>query len=395
MIPPAAVVADWILECTACGATRDPEGLPGVCDCGEPWLVRYPTRAQTIVDRTELRRRQGMWRFRTWLPILPGEQPVSLGEGDTPLVRAQRAGSALGLADLWIKDESANPTGSFKARGLSAAVTRAAAAGATGFVLPTAGNAGVAAAAYGARAGLPVRVYAPRSTPATILAQMKVFGADLVLLDGHIGDCGKAARAYAAETGFVDLSTLREPYRIEGKKTLGLEIALAFNWMLPDALVYPAGGGTGLIGMWKAFGELLAAGWVTGPLPRMYAVQAEGCAPVVRAFEEGASRCTAWDEPWTMASGLRVPAPLGGRLMLEAITDSGGGAVAVSEELLSRTAADVSRAEGIDISPEGGAALAGAGLLREAGALAREERIVVFNTGAGWLYRPGAELPRA
>jgi threonine synthase len=388
-------VADWILECTACGAMRDPDGFPGVCDCGEPWLVRYPTRAQTIVDRTELRRRQGMWRFRTWLPILPGESPISLGEGDTPLIPAQRAGAALGLSDLWIKDESANPTGSFKARGLSAAVTRATAAGAQGFVLPTAGNAGVAAAAYGARAGLPVRVYAPRSTPATILAQMRVFGADLVLLDGHIGDCGKAARAHAAETGFVDLSTLREPYRIEGKKTLGLEVALAFNWTLPDALVYPAGGGTGLIGMWKAFGELLAAGWVSGALPRMYAVQAAGCAPVVRAFEEGALRCAPWEDPWTIASGLRVPAPLGGRLMLEAITDSGGGAVAVSEELLASTAADLSRAEGIDISPEGGAALAGAGLLREAGAIEREDRVVVFNTGAGWLYRPGAELPRA
>ncbi|HEU4828863.1 MAG TPA: threonine synthase [Gemmatimonadales bacterium] len=384
---------DWTLECTACGATRNAEGLPGVCECGEPWLVRYPSRPQTIVDRTELRRRHGMWRFRSWLPIMPEEEPVSLGEGDTPLVQVRRAGTALGFSDLWIKDESANPTGSFKARGLSAAVTRAAAAGATGFVLPTAGNAGVAAAAYGARAGLPVRVYAPRSTPATIVAQMRTFGADLVLLDGHIGDCGKASRAFAAETGFVDLSTLREPYRIEGKKTLGLEVALAFNWKLPDALVYPTGGGTGLIAMWKAFGELLAAGWVTGPLPRMYSVQAAGCAPVVRAFDAGDSRCEPWDSPWTLASGLRVPAPLGGRLMLEALRASDGGAMAVRDELLARIAADVSRSEGIDISPEGGAALAGAALLREAGAIHPDERVVVFNTGAGWLYRPEAELP--
>lgn len=390
-----AVVADWILECTACGASRGPEGLPGVCDCGEPWLVRYPSRAQTVVDRTELRRRHGMWRFRTWLPILPGEEPISLGEGDTPLVQARHAGAALGFADLWIKDESANPTGSFKARGLSAAVTRAVAAGARGFVLPTAGNAGVAAAAYGARAGFPVRVYAPRSTPATIVAQMRVFGADLVLLDGHIGDCGKEARSFAAETGFVDLSTLREPYRIEGKKTLGLEVALAFNWRLPDALVYPAGGGTGLIGMWKAFTELLGAGWITGPLPRMYAAQPSGCAPVVRAFEAGQVRCAPWENPWTVASGLRVPSPLGGRLMLEALAASGGAAVAVSEPALLAGAADVSRMEGIDISPEGGAALAAARLLREQGRIRPDERVVVFNTGAGWLYRPGAELPPA
>ena len=394
MTSTTALELDWTLECTACGATRAPDGLPGVCECGEPWLVRYPNRAQTIVDRTELRRRNGMWRFRSWLPIMPGEEPISLGEGDTPLVRARRSGGALGFSDLWIKDESANPTGSFKARGLSAAVTRAVAAGAEGFVLPTAGNAGVAAAAYGARAGLPVRVFAPRSTPVTILAQMRTFGADLVLVDGHIGDCGKASRAFAAETGHVDLSTLREPYRIEGKKTLGLEVALAFNWTLPDALVYPTGGGTGLIGMWKAFNELLGAGWVTGRLPRMYSVQAAGCAPVVRAFEAGASRCETWDAPWTLASGLRVPAPLGGRLMLEAITASGGDAVAVSDELLANVAADVSRTEGIDISPEGGAALAGAGLLREAGAIHADERVVVFNTGAGWLYRPAAELPR-
>ena len=384
---------DWILECTACGASRGPEGLPGICACGEPWLVRYPHRAQTLVDRTELRRRHGMWRFRTWLPVTPHEAPITLGEGDTPLIHAARSGARVGLDDLWIKDEAANPTGSFKARGISAAVTRAVAGGATGFVLPTAGNAGVAAAAYGTRAGLPVRVYAPRSTPATILSQMRVFGADLVLLDGHIGDCGKASREYAAETGHLDLSTLREPYRIEGKKTLGLEVALEFNWKLPDAIVYPTGGGTGLIGMWKAFGELLAAGWVSGPLPRMYSVQAAGCAPVVRAFDAGAERCAAWEEPWTVASGLRVPAPLGGRLMLAAIRESGGAAVAVSDAALARAAADASRQEGIDMSPEGGAALEGAALLRSAGTIRPGERVVMFNTGAGWLYRPAADLP--
>ncbi|HLS47638.1 MAG TPA: pyridoxal-phosphate dependent enzyme, partial [Gemmatimonadales bacterium] len=216
---PVVTTPDWFLTCTACGATREADGLPTVCDCGEPWLVEYRGRAQTIVHRTEIRRRHGMWRFRTWLPLHEEEEPVSLGEGDTPLLSTPAAASALGLDDLWIKDEGCNPTGSFKSRGLSAAVTRARAAGAARFVLPTAGNAGVAASAYAARAGMPVRVYAPRSTPPTILEQIRVFGGDLVLLDGHIGDCGKAARAFAAEHGAVDLSTLREPYRIEGKKT--------------------------------------------------------------------------------------------------------------------------------------------------------------------------------
>jgi threonine synthase len=390
----AVPVLDWTLSCDACGATADAAGLPGVCACGQPWLVRYAGRRQTLVDRTELRRRHGMWRFRSWLPIAAGEEPISLGEGDTPLLHAAATGKALGVDALWIKDEGANPTGSFKARGLSAAVTRAVRAGATGFVLPTAGNAGVAASAYAARAGLPVRVYAPDSTPPAILMQIRWFGGDLVLLDGHIGDCGRAARAFAAETGAIDLSTLREPYRIEGKKTLGLELALQLNWTLPDAIIYPTGGGTGLIGMWKAFGELRDAGWVSGALPRMYTVQSSGCAPVVRAFEQGAERCETWADPWTIASGLRVPAPLGDRLMLKALRESGGGAVAVKDEALARAAARVARLEGIDMSPEGGAAVEAVSLLRDRGLVGAKERVVVFNTGAGWLYRtPELQAP--
>ncbi len=260
-------------------------------------------------------------------------------------------------------------------------------------MLPTAGNAGVAAAAYGARAGVPVRVYAPRATPRTILSQILAYGGDLVLLEGHIGDCGTASHAYAAETGAVDLSTLREPYRIEGKKTLGLELALQFGWRLPDAIIYPAGGGTGLIGMWKAFAELRDAGWVEGGLPRMYAVQSTGCAPVVRAFDAGAEQCEPWAEPWTVASGLRVPAPLGGRLMLRALRESGGGAVAVDDADLEAQARVATTETGVDFSPEGGAALAGARLLLARGALARTDRVVAFNTGAGWLYRdPGVCL---
>jgi threonine synthase len=390
----AAPAADWMLECSSCGAVRGPEGLPTVCErCGMPWLVRYPDRVPVLVDRAELRRLHGMWRFRRFLPLAEGEEPVTLGEGDTPLLRTARAGSRLGLDDLWVKDEGANPTGSFKARGLSAAVTRAVLAGAKRFVLPTAGNAGVAAAAYAARAGIPVRVYAPRTTPRTILSQILAFGGELVLLDGHIGHCGSAAREYASETAAVDLSTLREPYRIEGKKTLGLELALQLGWRLPAAVIYPTGGGTGLIGMWKAFAELRAAGWVEGALPRMYTVQSSGCAPVVRAFDAGAEQCEPWEAPETVASGLRVPGPLGGRLMLQALRESGGGAVAVSDVELEREARAATRGEGIDFSPEGGATLAAARVLLDRGALRPDERVVAFNTGAGWLYRDPAGLP--
>jgi threonine synthase len=386
---------DWTLECDACGATRDAAGLATVCErCGQPWLVRYAERHRPLTERAEVRRRHGMWRHRSFLPLAGEEEPITLGEGDTPLLRVSRIGARLGFEDLLVKDEGANPTGSFKSRGLSAAVTRAVAAGATGFVLPTAGNAGVAAAAYGARAGLPVRVYAPRTTPRTILSQMHAFGADLVLVDGHIGDCGRLSRAFAADSGATDLSTLREPYRIEGKKTLGLELAMQLGWRLPDAIIYPTGGGTGLIGMWKAFAELIAAEWVTGPPPRMYTVQSAGCAPMVQAFESGADRAAPWPEPWTVASGLRVPGPLGDRLMLKALRESGGGAVAVSDDAITDAAARGTRDEGIDFAPEGGAALAALVPLRASGALAPDDHIVVFNTGAGWLYRdPGDLLP--
>jgi threonine synthase len=291
------------------------------------------------------------------------------------------------VPELWLKDEAANPTGSFKARGLAAAITRATAAGATRFVLPTAGNAGVAASAYAARAGASARVYAPETTPPTILSQIRWFGGDLQLLPGHIGDCGKAARRYAAETGATDLSTLREPYRIEGKKTLGLEIAEQLGWAFPDAILYPTGGGTGLIGMWKAFNELRAAGWVRGTLPRMFSVQAAGCAPIVRAFNAGTPRAEAWTDPATVASGLRVPGPLGDRLILDAVRASGGGAVAVPDQELSDAARRFSAMEGLDLSPEGGATFAALARLVADGTLARTARVVVCNTGAGWLYR--------
>ncbi|HEY8258786.1 MAG TPA: threonine synthase [Gemmatimonadales bacterium] len=381
-------VLDWKLHCSGCGTVADPDGLPTVCDvCGQPWLVRYPARRLTLTDRAEIHRGHGMWRFRRFLPITSGEEPITLGEGDTPLLDIERTGRHLGFSDLWLKDEGINPTGSFKSRGMAMAVTRAVLGGAESFVVPTAGNAGVALAAYAARAARKAKVYAPATTPATILAQIRLFGGDLELLDGHIGDCGKAAAEYAKRTGAFPMSTLREPYRIEGKKTLGLELARQLGWELPQAVIYPAGGGTGLIGMWLAFAELLANGWVAGTLPRLYAVQSSGCAPVVRALAEGTDRCEPWAEPWTVASGLRVPAPLGGALMLRAIRETGGTAVAVTDDDLLDRARAVSQWEGVDMSPEGGATVAAAVALREAGAIGADERVVLFNTGAGWLYR--------
>ncbi|MBM4188175.1 MAG: threonine synthase [Gemmatimonadetes bacterium] len=378
---------DWYLECSRCAATRQADGLPTVCPaCAKPWLVRYRGRTPTTAER-DRPPGSGLWRWPSFLPIMPGEDPVTLGEGSTPLLVTPRLGETLGLPRLLVKDEGTNPTGSFKARGLCAAIHRARLGGATAFTLPTAGNAGVAAAAYGARAGIPVRVYAPRTTPKPILTQIAAFGADLQLLDGHIGDCGKASRSYASESGAMDLSTLREPYRIEGKKTMGLELAEQLGWRLPTVILYPTGGGTGLIGMWKVFGELAAAGWITGPLPQMVSVQSTGCAPVVEALARGADECTPWPDPWTVASGLRVPGPLGDSLMLRAIRESGGTAIAIDDPDLTAAASLGTSTEGIDFSPEGGAALAAARRLAAAGRIGPNDEVVVFNTGAGWLYR--------
>ncbi len=377
---------DWTLVCSGCRTESDAGGLKTVCpSCGLPWLVRYrrpaPPSPAVLAGRAF-----SMWRYREFLPLGGAEEPVSLGEGGTPLLRSHRLAERLGVPVLWIKDEAANPTGSFKARGLSAAVTRAVLAGAERFVLPTAGNAGVAAAAYGARAGIPVRVFAPRSTPAPLLGQMAACGAEVVTVDGHIGDCGKLSRSHAVETGAFDLSTLREPYRIEGKKTLGLEIAEQLGWRLPRAVIYPTGGGTGLIGMWIAFRQLIDAGWVQGPPPRLFSVQSSGCAPVVRAFEAGRVTCEPWADPWTVASGLRVPGPLGGALMLAALRETGGGAVAVTDEELTAGAAELSGLEGVDACPEGGAAVAAVRALAERGTITRDDEVVLFNTGAGVLY---------
>ncbi len=377
----------WSLTCSKCGRSESADGLPTVCpDCASPWLVRYGTLPAPSAKAHLATRPWTMWRYREWLPIREDEEPVTLGEGMTPLLRWAPLEAQLGLDSVWIKDESGNPTGSFKARGLAAAVTAAVRGGARVFTIPTAGNAGVALSAYGRRAGLPVHVFAPATTPRVILDQIRAFGADLKLLDGHIGDCGKAAREFAGQHGAFDVSTLREPYRIEGKKTMGLELAEQLDWTLPDVVIYPAGGGTGLIGMWKAFDELRAAGWIRSPSPRLYAVQSTGCAPVVKAFASGAEQTEPWPDPETVAAGLRVPAPLGGRLMLRAMRETGGRGIAVSDAALV-SAARTLASQGLDASPEGGAAVAALAALAAAGEVRRGERVVVFNTGAGWLYR--------
>ena len=378
---------NWSLECSSCAFTAPGDALAQLCPrCSQPYLVRYhqlPEGPDTLLDRWD------MWRYAAWMPLAPDESPVTLGEGATPLLPAESLARALGVRGLWIKEEGLNPTGSFKARGMSAAVTRAKALGVPGVVVPTAGNAGAALAAYAAATALPVRVYAPTETPAAILSTIRAFGAELVTVSGHIGDAGKAAREFAAERGWFDVSTLREPYRIEGKKTMGLEIAEQLGWRFPDAIIYPTGGGTGLIGMWKAFEELVTAGWIdeAAHRPRMITAQASGCAPIVRAFHAGEERATAWTNPQTHASGLRVPGPLGDRLILRALRESGGDAEAADEAEIRDCTLEITRRTGIDASPEGGCALAICRKLLAAGRLDKDAEVVLFNTGAGASYR--------
>jgi threonine synthase len=380
-------VSTWHLDCSACDHTQAGDTLASVCPtCGQPLLVHYDS---PWPSRDAISPRWDMWRYRAVLPVLDGEAPISLGEGATPIRELPALARETGVAQLWVKDEGLNPTASFKARGISAAVTRAAALGVPGFVVPTAGNAGAALAAYGAAAGIPVRVYAPASTPAPILATIRALGADLQLVDGHIGDAGRQSRAFAAEQGYFDVSTLREPYRIEGKKTMGIELAEQLGWTLPTHIVYPTGGGTGLIGMWKVFAEMRAGGWLRNdePLPSMIVAQADGCAPMVRAFHAGDFKATPWENPETHASGLRVPGPLGDRLILRALRESNGDAASVSEDAIREATLRLSRVSGVDAAPEGGCALAVLELLVRAGRVPADARVLVFNTGSGASYR--------
>ena len=369
----------WRLECGLCGRPVA-RGLATVCpDCGKPLLARYDLGALDgeVLQRAWAGRQGGMWRFREIMPVEPNEAPVTLGEGGTPLLEIEIGGDFEGLT-LFVKDEGLNPTGSFKDRGLCAAVTRAVHEGATDLVIPSAGNAGAALAAYAARAGVPCRLFIPEDTPEGVARRCEHYGADIVRVDGLIDECGRLSAEYGAETGAFNISTLKEPYRIEGKKTMMLEIVEALGWRAPDAIVYPTGGGTGLIGSAKTLAELRELGLVAGDT-RLYAVQGTGCAPIVRAHVAGETYAEPWRNASTEAWGLRVPGALGDFLMLEAIRESGGGGVAVSDEAMREGALELGAA-GVGAAIEGGATLAGARELRRSGELRDGETVVLFNT---------------
>jgi threonine synthase len=380
------------LEGSASGETYDADGLIGLDPAdGRPLLARYDLeRAAVTLTKEALaaRRAGGMWRWAELLPVREGAYRIHLGEGATPLLDAPRLNRELGTPGLKVKAEGLNPTGSFKARGMAAAVSRAAELGATALVAPSAGNAGGALAAYGAFAGLPVTVVMPRDVPAVNRDEATVMGARVILYDGLIDECGAIARDIAAETGAFDVSTLKEPYRVEGKKTMGLELAEDLGWRLPDVIVYPTGGGTGLVGMWKAFAELEALGFIGPERPRMVAVQAEGCAPIVRAFETGAETAERWEGASTRAGGLRVPQAVGDKLILTALRESGGTATAVSEEALTEAQGLVGRLMGAYVAPESGAAFAAVRALRERGDIGLRDEVVVFDCGIGQKYPP-------
>ncbi len=379
------------LECaSACGAGPfDPRERHFLCpSCGLPLLARYDLGAARAWSRESLAGREpNMWRYRELRPLLGGDAPVTLGEGFTPLFHARRLGAELGLDRLYIKDESLNPTNSFKARGQSAAITRAKALGATTIALPTAGNAGNAASAYSAAAGLECQVFIPKDAKRPFVDECRLYGATVTLVDGLITDAGRMAAETGKPLGWYDVSTLKEPYRVEGKKTMGYELAEQMDWRLPDWIVYPTGGGTGLVGMWKAFDELEAIGWIPGGhRPRMVSVQAAGCAPIVRAFEQGAEKAAPWENAHTSADGLRVPRAIGDFLILKAVRDSGGTAVAVTDDDMVRDMVAIGSHEGVSAAPEGGAALAAIRKLVVDKRIARDESVVLFNTGGALKY---------
>ncbi len=375
------------LECSECGQTYDAHELHNLCEkCGAPLWVRYDLdRARHELDRDRFAARPAsLWRWAELLPIDDLAQRIDLGEGGTPLLCVDRLAAQLGLRNVWLKDEGRNPTGSFKARGMATAVTRAKALGVKEFVVPTAGNAGGAAAAYAARAGLAIHVYMPKDAPPANINECRMVGADVHLIDGLINDAGRIAAADAKEHGWFDLATLKEPYRVEGKKTMGYEIAQDMQWNLPDVIMYPTGGGTGLIGIWKAFEEMEVLGWIGSRRPRMVAVQASGCQPIVTAFERDQLASELHQNAQTIAAGLRVPKPLGDRMMLRAIRASGGTAIAVSDEAIIQMTDMVLRSEGISMAYEGAATLVAARVLLDRGWLQPQEKIVCLNTGAGW-----------
>ncbi len=377
------------LECTRCGETYNADELHSLCPGdGGVLYARYDLdRARTLLTREEAGSRPpGLWRLSELMPVRDPRNIVSLGEGSTPLLSAPRLGELFGCSQLYIKEEGLNPTGSFKARGISAAVSRAKELGVKAFTIPTAGNAGSALAAYGARAGIGVDVFLPADTPALFKKELRAFGAVAHEVDGLIDEAGGQARTHAAATGAFDVSTLKEPYRAEGKKTMGYELAQSFGWSLPDVIIYPTGGGTGIVGMWKAFEEMETLGWIGSERPRMISVQSEGCAPIVRAYEQGTDRAERWEGAATYASGIRVPVAVGDYLILRAVRESGGTALTVSEEQIQEHTLLIDRTEGIFAAPEGGATLAALRLLRESGQVRADERVVLFNCGSGLKY---------
>lgn len=374
------------IECTVCGRRHEAGGLLTVCvQCGQMLAVRYDlARVALSVSKDALRQRSpGMYRFRELLPLEDTEEPVTLGEGGTPLLPLPRLGAHLGLRHLWAKDEGQNPTGSFKARGLGMAVTKAKTLGVMGLMIPSAGNAGGAAAVYGARAALPVAVVVPRGTAEAAIAEAILAGAYVFTVEGSIATAGKLVATVAPRLGWFDLATLKEPYRLEGKKTMGLELAEQLDWETPDLLLYPTGGGTGLVGIWKAYEELGAMGWIKTAQPRFIAVQAEGCAPVVKAWTEGAETTALWENPVTHAPGLRVPGPFAGRQMLRILRETGGHARAVSEQEIVEAQRLLARLEGIWTAPEAAAALAALIQMKDQQQVDGGTRVVMVLTGAG------------
>ena len=364
---------------------------------GRPLLARYDIEraARTLTTESLARRRRGgLWRWKELLPVRDGRHIIYLGEGDTPLLAQPRLGEALGVPHLATKAEGLNPTGSFKARGMAAAVSRAVELGVTSFIAPSAGNAAGALAAYGAAAGAQVTVLTPVDATPVNQQEVLTMGARLILVRGLISDCGKISAALAGRIGAFDVSTLKEPYRVEGKKTMGFEIAEQRDWRLPDVIVYPTGGGTGLVGMWKAFEELEALGLIGPERPRMVSVQSEGCAPVVRAFDAEERFAQPWEDARTRASGIRVPSAVGDFLILDALRESGGTAVAVSEESISEMQTFAGRLGAGYVSPESAAALAAVPVLRERGEIDREDEVVVFDCGIGQKYPPPLDLPK-
>ncbi|MCP4725928.1 MAG: threonine synthase [bacterium] len=375
------------IECTKCEKTYSDEEVLFLCECGAPLFAKYDMdKVKDHLKKDDLvRRTPDMWRYREMMPITNEENILNLGEGFTPLFHTKSLGEEIGLKNLYLKDEGLNPTASFKARGLGAAISKANELGMKKICLPTAGNAGGAAAAYGAFGGMEVMISMPETTPETFKAEAKALGAKLLFVDGSIVDAGKYLKT-KIDDSWYDVSTLKEPYRVEGKKTMGIELAEQFNWELPDVIVYPTGGGTGLIGMWKAFAEMESMGWISSFRPRMVSVQAEGCAPIIKAFHDGQEAAPEWQDPDTVAAGLRVPKAVGDFLMLRALRESGGTAVSVSDDELIAGVKTIGKHTGIFAAPEGGAAFAAVERLKNSGEISENDRVVVFITGSGLKY---------